>query len=123
MKLINLLWGLNTRSCSWFTNHHGARSNYLLCGCRSGRRTGWTGGKSWLLEQVPTGPSTLVDEFAEDYIYPMVRGNAVYEGQYLLGTSIARPLIARLKLKSPANSRLTDGPGATGKEMTSAALN
>ena len=37
----------------------------------------------------------LVDEFASDYIYPMVRGNAVYESQYLLGTSIARPLIAK----------------------------
>ena len=37
----------------------------------------------------------LVDEFAQDYIYPMVRGNAVYESQYLLGTSIARPLIAK----------------------------
>ena len=37
----------------------------------------------------------LVDEFAEDFIYPMVRGNAVYESQYLLGTSIARPLIAK----------------------------
>ncbi len=37
----------------------------------------------------------LVDEFARNYIYPMVRGNAVYESQYLLGTSIARPLIAK----------------------------
>ena len=33
----------------------------------------------------------LIDEFASDYIYPMVRGNAVCESQYLLGTSIARP--------------------------------
>ena len=31
----------------------------------------------------------LVDEFASDYIYPMVRANAIYEGQYFLGTSIA----------------------------------
>ena len=37
----------------------------------------------------------LIDEFASDYIYPMVRGNAVHESQYLLGTSIARPLIAK----------------------------
>ena len=41
----------------------------------------------------------LVDEFAQDYIYPMVRGNAVYEGQYLLGTSIARPLIAKAQIE------------------------
>ncbi|MFP4540817.1 MAG: argininosuccinate synthase domain-containing protein, partial [Opitutales bacterium] len=40
----------------------------------------------------------LVDEFAEDFIYPMLRANAVYEGQYLLGTSIARPLIAKAQI-------------------------
>src|ERR1035441_8933090 len=33
----------------------------------------------------------LVEEFARDFIYPMLRANAVYEGQYRLGTSIARP--------------------------------
>ena len=37
----------------------------------------------------------LVDEFAKDYIFPMLRANAIYEGQYYLGTSIARPLIAK----------------------------
>ena len=37
----------------------------------------------------------LVDEFASDFIFPMMRANALYEGQYLLGTSIARPLIAK----------------------------
>jgi argininosuccinate synthase len=37
----------------------------------------------------------LVDEFAKDYIYPIMRANAIYEGQYFLGTSIARPLIAK----------------------------
>ena len=37
----------------------------------------------------------LVDEFVRDYVYPMFRANTLYEGEYLLGTSIARPLIAR----------------------------
>ncbi|MEJ2321957.1 MAG: argininosuccinate synthase [Gammaproteobacteria bacterium] len=37
----------------------------------------------------------LREEFARDYVFPMFRANAVYEGEYLLGTSIARPLIAR----------------------------
>jgi len=37
----------------------------------------------------------LVEEFARDFIFPMMRANAIYEGQYLLGTSIARPLIAK----------------------------
>ena len=37
----------------------------------------------------------LKDIFVKDYIYPMIRGHALYEGVYLLGTSIARPLIAK----------------------------
>ncbi|MFZ9219366.1 MAG: argininosuccinate synthase domain-containing protein, partial [Candidatus Fonsibacter ubiquis] len=37
----------------------------------------------------------LKDVFVKDYIFPMIRGNALYEGIYLLGTSIARPLIAK----------------------------
>ena len=37
----------------------------------------------------------LQEEFAHDFIYPIIRAGAVYEGQYFLGTSIARPLIAK----------------------------
>ena len=37
----------------------------------------------------------LREEFVRDYVFPMFRANAVYEGTYLLGTSIARPLIAK----------------------------
>ena len=40
----------------------------------------------------------LKDLFVRDYIYPMIRGHAVYEGIYLLGTSIARPLIAKRQI-------------------------
>ena len=40
----------------------------------------------------------LTEEFARDFIYPMIRANAVYEGQYYLGTSIARPLIAKAQV-------------------------
>ena len=39
--------------------------------------------------------NNLKNTFVKDYIYPMIRGHAVYEGNYLLGTSIARPLIAK----------------------------
>ncbi len=58
----------------------------------------------------------LKDIFVKDYVYPMIRGHAIYEGVYLLGTSIARPLIAKdqirvaKKLKAYAVSH-----GATGK--------
>src|SRR6187431_927306 len=40
----------------------------------------------------------LREEFVRDYVFPMFRANALYEGQYLLGTSIARPLIAKKQI-------------------------
>ena len=40
----------------------------------------------------------LKDIFVKEYVYPMIRGHAVYEGVYLLGTSIARPLIAKRQI-------------------------
>ena len=40
----------------------------------------------------------LKDIFVKDYVYPMIRGHAIYEGVYLLGTSIARPLIAKRQI-------------------------
>ena len=58
----------------------------------------------------------LVDEFASDFIYPMLRANAVYEGQYLLGTSIARPLIAKAQIEIAAKEEADAvAHGATGK--------
>ncbi len=58
----------------------------------------------------------LREEFARDYVFPMFRANAVYEGQYLLGTSIARPLIAK-RLVEIARATGADAiaHGATGK--------
>ena len=41
----------------------------------------------------------LKNIFVKDYVYPMIRGNAIYEGVYLLGTSIARPLIAKDQIR------------------------
>ena len=58
----------------------------------------------------------LVDEFSRDFIYPMVRGNAIYESQYLLGTSIARPLIAKAQIEIAREFGATAvAHGATGK--------
>jgi argininosuccinate synthase len=58
----------------------------------------------------------LREEFARDYVYPMFRANAIYEGEYLLGTSIARPLIAK-RLVEIAKEHNADAisHGATGK--------
>lgn len=56
------------------------------------------------------------EEFVRDYVFPMFRANAVYEGQYLLGTSIARPLIAkRLVEIAQAHGADAVAHGATGK--------
>jgi argininosuccinate synthase len=58
----------------------------------------------------------LVEEFARDFIYPMIRANAVYEGQYYLGTSIARPLIAKAQIAIAKKEKAdTVAHGATGK--------
>ncbi len=58
----------------------------------------------------------LREEFVRDYVFPMFRANAVYEGEYLLGTSIARPLIAKRMIEI-ANETGADAisHGATGK--------
>lgn len=58
----------------------------------------------------------LVEEFASDFIQPMVRGNAIYESQYLLGTSIARPLIAKAQIEIAREFQAhAVAHGATGK--------
>ena len=72
----------------------------------------------------------LQEEFARDFIFPMIRAGAIYEGQYFLGTSIARPLIAK-RMVEIARKEKADAiaHGATGKgndqvrfELTAAAL-
>ncbi len=72
----------------------------------------------------------LREEFVRDFVFPMLRANAIYEGSYLLGTSIARPLIAKAQVEV-AREEGADGVshGATGKgndqvrfELTYAAL-
>jgi argininosuccinate synthase len=73
----------------------------------------------------------LREEFVRDFVYPMFRANAVYEGEYLLGTSIARPLIAKRLVDIAAETGADAiSHGATGKgndqvrfELTAYALN
>ncbi len=72
----------------------------------------------------------LREEFVRDFVFPMLRANAVYEGGYLLGTSIARPLIAKRQVEIAAQEGADAvAHGATGKgndqvrfELTYAAL-
>ena len=73
----------------------------------------------------------LKKEFLEDYVWPTVRAGAKYEGTYLLGTSFARPLIAKYQVKiAEKEGAYAVAHGATGKgndqvrfELTYAALN
>src|SRR5262244_73742 len=72
----------------------------------------------------------LREEFVRDFVFPMFRAGAIYEGQYLLGTSIARPLIAKRQVEiAHAEGADAVAHGATGKgndqvrfELTFAAL-
>src|SRR3954453_19377791 len=72
----------------------------------------------------------LQEEFARDFIFPMMRAGAIYENQYFLGTSIARPLIAKRMVEiARAENADAVAHGATGKgndqvrfELTAAAL-
>ncbi len=72
----------------------------------------------------------LREEFARDFIFPMIQAGALYEGQYFLGTSIARPLIAKRMVEiARADGAQAVAHGATGKgndqvrfELTAAAL-
>src|SRR6201984_3645337 len=72
----------------------------------------------------------LQEEFARDFIFPMIQAGAIYEGQYFLGTSIARPLIAKRMVEIAREEKAAAiAHGATGKgndqvrfELTAAAL-
>jgi argininosuccinate synthase len=58
----------------------------------------------------------LKEEFAKNYVFPMLRANAVYEGFYLMGTSIARPLIAKKQIEIAKKEKADSvAHGATGK--------
>ncbi|HSS47078.1 MAG TPA: argininosuccinate synthase domain-containing protein, partial [Burkholderiales bacterium] len=75
--------------------------------------------------------SDLREEFVRDFVFPMFRANAIYEGEYLLGTSIARPLIAKRQIDIARQTKADAvAHGATGKgndqvrfELTYYALN
>jgi argininosuccinate synthase len=100
----------------WFAHNHGAE---VITYCADvGQEEELDGLEEKALATGAKAHRTLdlVDEFASDFIYPMARGNAVYEGQYLLGTSIARPLIAKAQIDIAREFQAdTVAHGATGK--------
>ncbi|MEK9772490.1 MAG: argininosuccinate synthase [Opitutae bacterium] len=100
----------------WFAHHHGAE---VITYCADvGQEEELDGLEEKAMATGAQAHRTLdlVDEFARDFIYPMARGNAVYESQYLLGTSIARPLIAKAQIEIARQFNAdTVAHGATGK--------
>ncbi len=83
-----------------------------------GQKEDWEAVKQKALD---TGASEVVirdlkEEFVQDFVFPMFRANAIYEGTYLLGTSIARPLIAREQVRVAREFEADAvSHGATGK--------
>lgn len=83
-----------------------------------GQKEDWEAVKQKALK---TGASEVVirdlkEEFVQDFVFPMFRANAIYEGTYLLGTSIARPLIAREQVRVAREFKADAvSHGATGK--------
>lgn len=119
MKKIVLAYsgGLDTSvAIKWLKEHYGAR---IIAFCADlGQKEDLKAVKQKALK---TGASKvyvedLREEFVRDYIFPMLRANAVYEGGYLLGTSIARPLIAKKQIDVAVKENAwAVAHGATGK--------
>src|SRR6056300_1179453 len=100
----------------WFANHHGAEVITYCADVGQEEELDGLEEKAMATGALAHRTLNLVDEFAKDFIYPMVRGNAIYESQYLLGTSIARPLIAKAQIEIAREFGATAlAHGATGK--------
>ena len=84
----------------WLKENYGSASHLLLRRRRPGRRAERPGGEgAW-----PAAPRSAIvedlrEEFVRDYLFPLLQAGAVYERNYLLGTSLARPLIAKRQVR------------------------
>jgi argininosuccinate synthase len=84
----------------WLQTEYGAEVVTFTADLGQGEELGPAKDKALLLGVKPENVfiEDLREEFVRDYVFPMFRANTVYEGQYLLGTSIARPLIAKTQI-------------------------
>jgi argininosuccinate synthase len=114
----------------WLIDHYGAEVIAFCADLGQGEELSGLPEKARGTGAVKTIVEDLREEFARDYVFPMFRAGAIYESQYLLGTSIARPLIAQRQV-AIARQEGADAVahGATGKgndqvrfELTYAAL-
>src|ERR687885_2205407 len=85
----------------WLQTEYGAEVVTFTADLGQGEELGPARDKALLLGVKPENIfiEDLREEFVRDYVFPMFRANALYEGQYLLGTSIARPLIAKKQIE------------------------
>jgi argininosuccinate synthase len=111
--------GLDTSvALKWLQERYGCEIVTFTADLGQGEELGPAREKALALGVKPENIFTpdLREEFVRDYVFPMFRANAVYEGQYLLGTSIARPLIAKAQIDIARQVGAdTVSHGATGK--------
>ena len=109
--------GLDTSViCRWLQETHGAEVVTFTADIGQGEEVEPARAKAQAMGVTEVHVEDLKDIFARDYVFPMFRANALYEGEYLLGTSIARPLIARRLVEIAAETGADAiAHGATGK--------
>ncbi len=109
--------GLDTSViCKWLQETYGAEVVTFTADIGQGKELDTVRAKAAALGVREMFVEDLTDEFAADFVFPMFHANALYEGEYLLGTSIARPLIAkRLVEIAAATGADAIAHGATGK--------
>ena len=109
--------GLDTSViCKWLQETYGAEVVTFTADIGQGKELDTVRAKAAALGVREMFIEDLTDEFAADFVFPMFHANALYEGEYLLGTSIARPLIAkRLVEIAAATGADAIAHGATGK--------
>ncbi|MBV9996837.1 MAG: argininosuccinate synthase [Caulobacteraceae bacterium] len=111
--------GLDTSvALKWLQETYGCEIVTFTADLGQGEELGPAREKALALGVKPQNVFTpdLREEFVRDYVFPMFRANAVYEGQYLLGTSIARPLIAKAQIEIARQTGADAvSHGATGK--------
>ena len=109
--------GLDTSViCRWLQETHGAEVVTFTADIGQGDEVEPARAKARAMGVAEIHVEDLRETFTRDYVFPMFRANAVYEGEYLLGTSIARPLIARRLVEIAAETGADAiAHGATGK--------
>ena len=117
--------GLDTSViCRWLQETYGAEVVTFTADIGQGEEVEPARAKAKALGAREIYIEDLTEEFVADFVYPMFRANTIYEGEYLLGTSIARPLIAKRLVEIAAETGAEAvSHGATGRATTKCASN